>query len=60
MKRSECDEIRTLKSKQLQAGLKDEHFRQMEEKVCRERHRLVNVSLIQKLINFFSLFLLFF
>ncbi len=38
--RSECDELRTLKSKQLTAGLKDEHFRQMEEKVCRERHRL--------------------
>ncbi|RMZ98613.1 cilia- and flagella-associated 53-like [Brachionus plicatilis] len=38
--RSECDELRTFHSKQLQAGMKEEHMRQIEEKVCRNRHKL--------------------
>ncbi|CAF0710400.1 unnamed protein product [Brachionus calyciflorus] len=38
--RSECDELRTFQSKQLQAGMKEEHMRQIEEKVCRDRHKL--------------------
>jgi inner membrane protein involved in colicin E2 resistance len=39
-KRSECDELRTFESKQLQAGMRTEHLRQIEEKICKERHRL--------------------
>jgi hypothetical protein len=38
--RSECDELRTFESKQLQAGMRAEHLRQIEEKICKERHRL--------------------
>lgn len=38
--RSECDELRLHESKQLQAGMRQEHLKQIEEKICRERHRL--------------------
>ena len=38
--RSECDELRTFQSKQIQSGMREEHLRQIEEKICRERHRL--------------------
>lgn len=38
--RLECDELRTYQSKNLQAGMGQEHMRQIEEKIHRERERL--------------------
>jgi hypothetical protein len=46
--RLESDELRTYQSKALQAGMKAEHMRQIEEKICKERHKLVS--------NLFELF----
>lgn len=43
--RSECDELRTFFSKQLQAGMKDEHMKQIEDKIAQEKKRLVNTYL---------------
>ena len=43
LNRTESDELRLFKSKQLQAGMRDEHLYQIEEKIGRERHRLVNI-----------------
>ena len=39
--RSENDELRSFMSKQMQAGMKDVHMRQIEEKIALEQNRLV-------------------
>jgi cilia- and flagella-associated protein 53 len=38
--RLECDDLRTFESKKIQASMKAEHLRQMEEKVCERRHKM--------------------
>ena len=46
--RSECDELRTFQSKQLQSGMGEEHIRQIKEKISREMNKLVNLNRLTK------------